>query len=268
MLVGGYKAAIAQDATTDLSVYFKQRLTSDAGPPSYDALLKVIDTIPALDKQTIQNALPVLSTALVSTKENLAIEAAFALHEIARRPDGGALLRTKVPEIAGLLSRQDERFGGAAVEILKFLTPSDADLTIPAMIKFLNGPDKPTLVKAETVSALLRLRGNDPQTKAAVEQFVMVTMDPEVHARTLQVIGLNHVRSAGINNFFIQSLGDADSNVKIAAISIARQLGPDSWTQASPIITKLATSPTETIKVKSVAERAIQNNLDQPVGLK
>jgi hypothetical protein len=112
-----------------------------------------------------------VSSALKSTKENLAIEAVFAFHEIARRPDGGTLLRTRVPEITALLGNQDERLGGAAIEILQFLTPLDADLTIPRMIKFLNTPEKPTLVKAETVSALLHFRGNDLQTRTAVEQF-------------------------------------------------------------------------------------------------
>ena len=208
--------------------------------------------------------MPLVSSSLRSTKENLAIEAIFAFHEIARRTDGGVLLRSRVPEIAEFLGSRDERLAGGSIETLELLTPSDADVTLPIMIKLLDTPEKATVIKAETASALLHFRGDDAQALTVVERFLDAEMKPEVQARTLQVIGLNHVSSAGIDHFLIRSLSNADSDVKIAAISIAREIGPQAWNEALPIITRLATAPSEDPKMQRAAEEEIQNRLDKP----
>lgn len=139
-----------------MAEFFQQRLTAAASaPPPYEAPLRVIDPIASDDPKEIAAALPFLSRALTTTKENLPVEATFAVYEISQRPDCGTLLRSRIPEIAALLEQLDERLSGGAVMTLCFLTPSDGDLTIPIMIGYLNASAKPNLVKTEIVSALL-----------------------------------------------------------------------------------------------------------------
>ena len=125
---------LAQQPPPNLADFFEQRLGS-MPEPSYEGLLRVIDPIASMDPKEVSAALPFLFSALKSSKENLPVEAAFALYEIAQRPDGGTLLRSRVPEIAGLLDRPDERLSGGAVLTLRFLTSSEANVTIPFLIQ-------------------------------------------------------------------------------------------------------------------------------------
>lgn len=179
-----------QESTPALAAFFQQRLIGSSGspPPSYEALLRVIDTIAGSDPKEIVIALPLLSTALTSEKENLAVEAAFALNVISQRLDGGTLLRTRVPEIGALLERSDDRLSGAAVLTLRYLTPSAADLTVPIMMRYLNGPAKPSPVKVEIVSTLLKFRGDDPQAMKAVGMFLGAEAPAAVRIATLQAL--------------------------------------------------------------------------------
>jgi len=127
-------STLAQQPPPNLAEFFEQRLGS-MPQPSYKELWRVIDPIASMDPKEVSAALPFLFSALKSSKENLPVEAVFALHAIAQRPDGGALLRSRVPEIAALLDRPDERLSGGAVLTLRFLTSSEANVTIPFLIQ-------------------------------------------------------------------------------------------------------------------------------------
>jgi len=53
-----------------------------------------------------------LAAALKRDKDQVAIEAEFVIHAIARRPDGGLLLRSLIPDIGNLLDSGDEGLSG------------------------------------------------------------------------------------------------------------------------------------------------------------
>jgi len=129
----------AQQSPPNLADFFEQRLSS-MPQPSYEELLRVIDPIASIDPKEVSAALPLFFSALRSSKENLPVEAAFALYEIAQRPDGGTLLRSRISEIAALLDRPDERLSGSAVLTLRFLTSSEANVTIPILIQTWRAP--------------------------------------------------------------------------------------------------------------------------------
>ena len=132
-------------AVANLVAFFQGRLTSEAPPPSYEELLKVVDPIAGDDSKEIRAALPFIFDALNSNKNNLAVEAGFALYLIAQRPDGAELLRTRVSTIAALLERPDERLTGGAVLTLRFLTSSIPEVTVPLFLRYLGGLPSQTL---------------------------------------------------------------------------------------------------------------------------
>ena len=144
----------AQRPEPNLRSFLEKRLSAkaDTPPPSYEALLAVTDTIGKSTPSDIQSTLRLLSLALKSKTPSLPVEAAFAFFAIARRPDGGVLLRDRVPELAALLASPDERLSGTAVTILRDLTRSIPDATVPPMINELRSAGRPNLVKAEIVS--------------------------------------------------------------------------------------------------------------------
>lgn len=261
LLISLQALTIAQEPTPTLSGFFQQRLagSSNTPPPSYEALLRVTDTIAGSDPKDIATALPFLSAALTSDKDNLAVEAAFALSVISHRPDGGALLRTRVPEIGALLDRTDDRLSGGGLLILQYLTPSTSDLTVPIMIKYLNGPAKPNLVKVDIVSTLLKVRRHDPQAIKAIETFLTVQTEPQVRIATLQALGANHMSTPGINSFAVQSLDDPNKYVKVAAIHTTHALGSEAWNRAQPIVSRLAVDPSEDRAVRTVADKELRS---------
>lgn len=107
---------LAQQLPADLKGFFERRLTDrqDAPPPSYETLLKMIDGIAKADAAEIQAALPIVSSALKSNINNLPVEAAFAMTEIARRKDGGPLLRGRLVDLEHLLTNTDTRLSGGS----------------------------------------------------------------------------------------------------------------------------------------------------------
>jgi hypothetical protein len=262
LLVSLPTVTTAQEPTPNLAAFFQQRLSGSVNtPPSYEALLRVIDTIPGSDPRDIATALPFLSTALTSAKENLPVEAAFALFVISQRSDGGALLRTRVPEIGALLERPDDRLSGGAILTLRYLTPSNSDLTVPMIMKHLNGPAKPSLVKLEIMSMLLKFKRDDPQVIKTIETFLTLDAEPAVRIATLQALGTNRVSTPGITEFTVQSVQYPSKYVKIAAIYAAHALGSEVWERAQPVVSRLAVDPSEDPEVRTVADRELRNTL-------
>lgn len=254
-----HQVAAAQ-APPSLSTFFQQRL-KDTPEPTYEVLLQVIDPIATSDPQSITDALPFIATAMTSNRDDVTIEAGMALYAISLRPDGAALLREHIPRIGMLLSNPDERISGMSILVLQQLSsPSNTDLIMPIIIKYLNGPAKPGNIKTESVFMILRLSHTDPVAMKVVHSFLTATMDSSVRTNTLFAIHRAHFVDPVITAFVLQSLTDPSKHVKKAAIGIVRDLGPDAWNQALPIMTKILNDRSEDAEVRSFAERAIKND--------
>lgn len=257
----------AQQPTLNLMRFFEKRLSdkADTPPPSYEALLTVIDTIGKSSAIDIKSTLPLLSMALKSKTPNVPVEAAFAFFEISRRPDGGAVLRDSVLEVASLMGSPDVRLSGGAITILRNLTRSIPDTTVPLMMNELRSSSRPNLVKAEIVRSLLESsKRNDEQVLRSVEAYLAVDADPLVKASNLHAIAVNRVKTPAIVRYAMNALNDKNKHVQIAAVQTVYTLSSDVRDQARPIISKLASDPNVDQEVRSVAERALQNKLNDP----
>jgi hypothetical protein len=257
----------AQQPAPNLKSFFEKRLSdkADTPPPSYEALLAVIDTIGKSDRTDIQSTLPFLSLALKSKTPNVPVEAAFAFFEIARRSDGGAVLRDSVPELASLMASPDGRLSGSAVATLRNLTRSIPDTTVPLMLNELRSSSGPNLVKTEIVRAVLESsKRNDEQVLRSVEAYLALDADPKVKAANLHAIAANRAKTPAIAAYVITALEDKNKHVQIAAIQTAYVLSVDVQDQARPIISKLASDPNVDQEVRSVAQRLLHNTLTDP----
>jgi hypothetical protein len=257
----------AQQPAPNLQSFFEKRLSdkADTPPPSYGALLTVIDAIGKSALTDIQSTLPVLSLALKSKTPNLPVEAAFAFFEIARRPDGGTVLRDSVPELASLMASPDGRLSGFAVTTLRNLTRSIPDTTVPLMMNELRSSSGPNLVKAEIVRVILESsKRNDEQVLRSVEAYLAFDADPKVKASNLHAIAANRVKTPAIARYVLSALDDKNKHVQISAIQTVYVLSADVQDQARPIISKLASDPNLDQEVRSLAQRALQNKLADP----
>ena len=257
----------AQQPAPKLKSFIEKRLSDrlDTPPPPYEALLAVIDGIGKSDPSEIQSALPLLSFALRSKTPNLPTEAIFAFFEIARRPDGGAMLRSSASEIAALMASPDERLSGGAVTTLRQLTRTIPETTVPLMVNELQSSRRPSLVKAEIVRAVLESsKRDDEQTLRAIEGYLAVDADPSVKVQNLHAIGASGFKTPTIAGYVISALSDKNKHVPIAAVQAVYALSTDVRDQARPIITKLRSDPSVDEEVRSMAERALQNRLTDP----
>jgi hypothetical protein len=257
----------AQQSAPNLKVFIEKRLSdkSDAAPPSYEALLAVVDGIGKTAPSDIQAVLPSLAFALKSKTPNVPVEAVFAFFEISRRPDGGALLRNSAIDIAAVMASPDDRLSGGAVTILRQLTRSIPDTTIPLLVSELRGPRRPSMAKAEIVRTLLEsVKRGDEQVQGAIEAYLATGADPKVRAENLHAIRTNRFKTPAIAAYVIGALHDKDKHVQIAAIQTAYVLGSDVRDQARPIMSKLASDPSVDQEVRSIAGKALQNKLTDP----
>jgi len=253
--------------TLNLKSFFEKRLSDNLNtpPPSYEALLAVIDSISGSTPVAIQSTLPLLSVALNSKIPNVPVEAVFAFFAISRRSDGGTILRSRVPEIASLMASPDERLGGGSVNILRNLTRSIPDATVPLMINELRSPSRPNLVKAEIVRALLESsKRNDEQVLRSVEAYVALNTDPVFKVANLLVIAASRIKTPALAGYIMSSLDDKDKHVQIAAIQTVYALNSDMADQARVKISLLASDPNVDQEVRSMADRAMKNKLADP----
>lgn len=216
-----------QSAGQSLTTFFEKRLQdpADAPPPSYEVLLKVVDSIPTLSTAEVEAALTPLTTALASKTNNLAVEAAFALSEIARRPDGGSLLRSRASVLGALLANKDERLSGGAVLALGHLHRTTPDVTMPILTGYLDGEEQPSLVKAQIVRIILESKLVDESVARLVVRYLQRAATPEIKVANLHAIVASDSRSQTLVPFAISSLNDSNKHVKMAAIQAVNSLG-------------------------------------------
>lgn len=265
-----WAASYAQQPPPNLKSFFEKRLSdrADAAPPTHEALLAVIDTIAKSSQTDLQSALPLLSLAMKSKAENVPIEAVFAYFEISRRADGGTLLRSGVPEVASLMASPDDRLSGASVTIMRNLTRTIPDATVPLLISELQGNGPPNLVKSSVLWTLLESpKRGDPEVLKLVEAYLAKDSDVKVRSANLQAIGTTRVETPVIAGYVVSALGAKDKYVQMAAIRAVYALSTAVQNQSRQTITKMAGDTGLDPQVRWLAEKALQNKLGEPYKL-
>lgn len=256
--------ASAQAAPSALTTFFEQRLAepANATPPSYDSLWKVTSGVPDSSPSDLIAALPYLFEALKSDERDLAVQAALPLFAISRRPDGGLLLGNRVNELGSLLDRSDERLAGGATGILRNLMPSQSGTIVPIIITHLHAAKTPRLVEVELMAIMLDFRADDPNAMKAVDDFLAKGTAPNITIATLKMLGAHRAGSTPeIDAFSTRALGSSNKYIKIAAIYTVHARRSTAWNQAQPALSKLASDPGEDKDVRTLANKALSDEL-------
>jgi hypothetical protein len=247
--------------------YFQKRTVGghQSSGPSYEAVLVMIDGISVASPDDIRAALPVITSALSSNATNVVVEAAFALSEIARRPDGGVLLGSRVKEIAGLLRHKDERLSGGGVLALGYLTKDIPGDTVPLLLEYLTNAGAPSILKTEITRVLLHSGLQSAAILQAVEKYFALEAPASVKAANLNVLATSPIRSVGLSSTALRMLEDRDPNVKLAAMRAVYYWGPELRAKALSSVNRFAADPGEDSDVREVADRFIRGILsDDP----
>lgn len=265
-LLCAWAASHAQQPPPNLKRFLEKRLSdrADAAPPTYEALLAVIDTIAKSSRADLESALPLLSLAIKSKTANVPIEAVFAYFEISRRADGGTLLRHGLPEVASLMASPDDRLSGASVTIMRNLTRTIPEATVPLLISELEGNGPPSLVKSSVLWTLLESpKRGDPTVLKLIEAYLAKDSDVKVRSANLQAIATTRVETPVIVGYVASALGAEDKYVQMAAIRAVYALSSVVQDQTRQTIAKMAGDTSLDPQVRSLAEKALQNKLGE-----
>jgi hypothetical protein len=209
--------------------------------------------------------LPLLSSSISGKTPNLAVGAVFALLAISLRPDGGAILQSRAAEVASMLANPDERLSGGGVTILRNLTRSIPETTVPLLLAELRAPRAPSLVTAEIVRTLLESsRGADPGVQRSVDTYLALPAPASVKAANLYAVASNRITTPGISALIMSSMDDKDKHVQIAAIEAACAVSRDLRNQARATFLRLSNDPNADAEVRAFADRAARNTLTYP----
>ncbi|MDX2179087.1 MAG: hypothetical protein SFV18_05800 [Bryobacteraceae bacterium] len=225
--------------------------------------MNVVDSISTSSPAAIESALGLLTKALQSKTDNLAIEAAFAMFEIARRPDGGSLLRGRISDLASLLTSKDERLSGGAALTFGYLHQTVPEMTTPILIRHLSGGES-SIVKTQIARTLLQSKSVDETAWKVIEAYVKQPATGEVKVANLYAVANSASRSQVFVPFVVQSLNDDNKYVKVAAIYAVNSLGPEARIVALSSVNKLAADPNEDRQVRRVADLFLRGRLGDP----
>ncbi len=252
--------------TSNLKSFLEKRLSdrADATPPTYEALLAVIDSVGKSSQADIRSSLPLLSLAMKSKTSNLPIEALFAYFAISRRPDGGTILRSDVPAIASLMASLDDRLSGGSVTIMQNLTRTIPDITVPLLMSELQRNGVPNPVKSTVMWTLLESpKRGDPEAVKLVVAYLAKDSEVKVRLANLQAIATTRTETPVIAAHVISGLTAKNKDVQLAAIRAVYALSTAVQEKARQIITKLAGDASIDPQVRWTAEKALQNRLGE-----
>ena len=221
---------------------------------SQEEALKQIEDIRL--SRDVKSIVPVAFEAVNSKSVQAQLYGGSALFSVAMRPDGPTAL------------------GGEAVSIMKLLTHSEPRLKItcvvltqsaklpPALyeqkfLQFLSNPEEPLQVKAGVVGALVRSTSAIEEKKKVIGAFLMSEMPLQTRIEAYNAVASYPADQAWHADLVAIGLRDRDEHIRQFAIGLLQRLGPNAVLRHSETIRQLALSPTESTKVREVAERVL-----------
>lgn len=240
--------------------FFEGLTTRSAGvaPPSYEQLLQVTDQFHTLSQAEVVDALPAVFQALQKSDEPSAIDAAFALSVIARRPDSAVVLRPWIKEIGSLLSRTDARLNAAAILVFMRMTPPPGTEAVPLLTRFLFTDQGSMEAKPDAVSALMKLAPNAPEPMQAVARFMRLPLEGQTRMAAINAVGIPKLANTAIIDIVVEALGDPSKQVKLAAIQTLDRIGGPGLARARTMLLKLAADETAPPEVRKTAQSALE----------
>jgi hypothetical protein len=249
--------APAAQCSSTLKAFFTDigRKPGLASSLTYDELLKPIDEIASDSPETIEAALHVIVEDLKHEDDQVAVDAAFAIVTIARRPDGTTLLAPYIQEIGGLLKRSDTRLHASAIFALTLMFPPAPEAT-GMLTRFISANPDAEATPAAAQAALQMSR--TPETMAAVRKY-FASRSSNVNRRvaSLQALALARSTDPELIGFVVTDLSYPDDHVILAAIHAVTAIGDAAMTKARSRLLQLATDAGQSEAIRKRAEEAL-----------
>jgi len=246
--------------TPSIQEFYQTLVAEGHGAPSLEALMRVTKQISGARPEEITKALPAIFAALAHQDEGVKHNACSALFEIARRPDGAALLRNHINELGQLLltsPNPDTRAG--AIIILGSIKPMPPPEVVPIFLTFLKRTD--TEVQAQgsgIIFELVHIAPENPEVIVAVQDFLSRPLDSKSRRDALAALGNPRVKDAQIIAIMIASVDDPDQGIRITAIQALAGVGLQALQRAEPALQRLANDRNQPADVRAAARDALQ----------
>jgi hypothetical protein len=242
-----------------LQEFYQALVAEGHSAPSLEALIRVTKQISGVRPEEITRALPAIFAALANQDEGVKHNACTALFEIARRPDGAALLRTRINDVGQLLltsTNPDTRSG--TLIILGTLQPPPPEV-VPIFLTVLKRTDADIQAQGPgIIFELVHIAPENPEVIAAVREFLSRPLDTKGKIDVLNALGDPRVEDAGVIAMVISSLDDPDPGIRVASIQTLAGMGQSALRQAEPALQRLANDPGQPSNVVADAKAALQ----------
>jgi hypothetical protein len=224
--------------------------------PAYEEGVKIMDQIGAMSQNDVTLTVPVVFEALQSQRLMAQLEAALALHAVALRPDGLALLGPRLDQILALLSQSDSRLKAAAIITVEKMNAPPARVT-PALLSFIADQTQPAQVRAGAVGTVVRMTSLTPETAQVITTFLSRVAEPSIRIDALNEIASKPSDNVLQTDIVIQGLKDPNDKVRDAAIHLVQRLGPKAVARASSALMHIAQDSSESPALRTAADRVL-----------
>ena len=230
-----------------------------SSPPTLENLIRVTDQIAGARPEEITRALPAIFAAMAHQDEAVKHNALTGLFEIARRPDGAGLLKSRVDTIGRdfLASPNPDTRGGEMI-ILGMLQPPPPEV-LPIFLTFLKRTDNDAQAQGSgVIFQLVQIAPENPEVIAAVREFLSRPLDNKSRIDALNALGNPSVKDAQVIAMVTSSLDDSDPGVRSTAIQALGRMGSQALRQAESALEQLAADPKQPAEVTAKAKEALQ----------
>lgn len=237
---------------------FYRSLVAEGHSAPLEVQMKVAKEIPGASPEEIRKALPAIFAALAYQDEGVRHNAMTGLFEVARRPDGAALLKDRISLIGNVLltSPISETQAGAVV-ILGSLNPAPPEV-IPILLKFLQENDKDLNAQGSAIFELVSIAPENSEVIAAVQVFLSRPLDSQTRIGVLNALGNPNVKDERLIALLIASLDDTEEGVQSTAIQALTRIGRQALEQAEPGLRRLARESNQPTDIVELAKQALQ----------
>jgi len=251
--------AQTSEQTHSLREFYQTLVAEGRSAPSLEALTTVTKRISGAHSEEINKALPAIFAALAHQDEGVKHNACTALFEIARRPDGAALLRNHINDIGQVLltsPNPDTRAG--TLIILGTLQPPPPEV-VPIFLNVLKRTDADVQAQGPgIIFELVHIAPESAEVIAALREFLSRSLDNRSKVNVLNALGDPRVKDARIIALVINSLDDPDPGIRVASTQALMGMGQSALQQAEPALRRLANDPGQPANVVAEAKTALQ----------
>ena len=232
-----------------------------------DELFRTTARIPAAPASLLAAALPSAGRILTTGSAGQRGAVITLLFEIARRRDGGALLKPYVPAILARLRDPTPGTAVFATYILFWLFPQPVEQVEPYLIDYVNDEQVDEKLRAGEIGTLVWYAANDPAAVSAITSFMEAKHGKEARAGAIQSIGLmlsdSHRYSPALVELIINAIRN-DPETRSESIQALGRCGWKAFAAANPVLLEIAGDEREPSGVRDEAKAAIDEILHSP----